>query len=465
MTNFADQDRARVLVIDDDAAVRNLLSQELSRLGYEVRAAADQNEAMDLLQRYGCDVVVSDDAGPGMVGADLVGMLQARDVDAAVIVGTDRASVEAAVDCLRRGAFDYLGKPYDVATLNERLQAAHHQRRQPGLDGLNAAAMALLQTTGIDDIVQLVVHHGNHLLGAEAAALVLGDPFSAEAAFHFHDDGCRLGEDLVAQLAQQTCQGGIAERLMASLSYGEGLSPAMAATEFHSALCYPLRVQDQYLGTLLWLRTGSRPDFDSHDLKLGALYSASLAQALETVRLVGKFQAQAVIDELTGLYSRRFLFETLWQLVKRLTRSNPPVLTCLGVGIDGVASLEAELGRAAVERLVIRVARLLSHTVRASDIVARSGPAEFLILLPVTDIPGGQLVAEKIRAAIAAEVVDPVSATVGIGIAGYDFSAKSSFVRSMKDASDLSGHLMQGAEAAMRQAQRGGRDQVATWNG
>lgn len=331
------------------------------------------------------------------------------------------------------------------------------------LDSLNTAAMALLMTNGLDDIVQVVVHHGCGVLGAEAAALVTGDPFGTEAQFHLHDDSNRLGEDLIAELAQQTYQSGIAERLLAGLSYGDGFAPALAATDFRSAMCFPMRSSEQYLGTLLLFRTAETPEFSGDELKLGALYSTAVALGLENVRLAGKFHSQAVIDELTGLYSRRYLFETLWQLVKRLTRSTPPVLTCLGVGIDDPAALQAMLDRGEMERLVKRVARLLGRTVRASDIVARSGPTDFVILLPQTDIPGARLVAKKIRTAMATEIVEPCPVTVGIGIAGYDFSDKE-HVRSMKDASDLSGQLLQWTESAMQQALAGGTDNVCIWD-
>jgi diguanylate cyclase (GGDEF)-like protein len=330
------------------------------------------------------------------------------------------------------------------------------------LDGLNSAAMALLLANGLEDIAHVVVHQGSSLLGSEAAALVTGDPFAADAQFHLHDDGNRLQDDLVAELAQQTYQSGIAERLVASLSYGDGMAPALAATDFRSSLCFPLRSQEHYLGTLLLFRTDQRPDYTGDDLRLGMLYGTALALALENVRLVGKFHAQAVIDEVTGLYSRRYLFETLWQLVKRLTRSTPPVLTCMGVGIDDGEGLQARLDRGEMERLIKRVARVLGRTVRASDIVARSGQTDFIVLLPQTDIPGGRLVADKIRAAIASEITDPHPVSVSIGIAGYDFSDKQ-HVRSMKDASDLSGQLLHWAEAALREAQIGGWGNVFIW--
>lgn len=331
------------------------------------------------------------------------------------------------------------------------------------LDSLNTAAMALLMATGLDDVVQVVVQHGAGVLGAEAAALVTGDPFATDAQYHLHDDDSRLGEDLVAELAQQTYQSGIAERLVAGLSYGDGFAPALAATDFRSCLCFPLRAPDHYLGTWLLFRSDEVADFSQDDLRLGTLFSMTVALALENVRLVGKINSQAVIDELTGLYSRRYLFETLWQLVKRLTRSTPPVLTCLAVGVDDGASVQARLDRGAVERLVIRVARVLGRTVRASDIVARSGPLAFTVLLPQTDIPGGRLVAKKIRAAIAAEITAPLPISVAIGLAGYDFSDKA-YVRSMKDASDLSGQLLQWAESALQQALESGPGNVCIWD-
>ncbi|MBC7541190.1 MAG: response regulator [Candidatus Sericytochromatia bacterium] len=455
-------ERTRVLVIDDDAAIRDLLARELPLRGFEIRTAGDRSEAVRLCQRFGFDVVISDSEGPDMSGAAVMPALRGQDTDLALIVATERASVDDALASLKQGAMDYVQKPYDLDSLARRLAEVQARRRSQHLAGLNATGMTLLQASGREDIAQVAVHHGQAVLGAEAAALMVGDPFSPDAVIHMSDDLGEMNHDLVAQLAQQTYQGGVPDRLLAGLSYGEGMSPAMAATSYRSAACYPLRVQDQYLGTLILLRTEEVSDFSHDELKQGVMYAVALSLALEITRVAGKFQAQTVTDELTGLYSRRFLFETLWQMVKRLTRSNPPVLSCLMIGIDGAAGLEARLERSEFERLIKRTARLLGRTLRASDIVARYTPTSFGVLLPHTNEAGGRLVVDKIRAAIAAELADTLPINVGIGLASYDFVDKE-YVRSMKNASDLSLQLLHWAELALQQAQTGGPGGLAVF--
>jgi two-component system response regulator AtoC len=106
--------RSRVLVVDDDPASRELLRRVLAGVGHEVAQASNGREALDELARRPADLVISDIRMPDLDGVQLLEKLRAAVPDVPVILVTAFGDVEGAVEAIRRGAFDYLAKPYDV---------------------------------------------------------------------------------------------------------------------------------------------------------------------------------------------------------------------------------------------------------------------------------------------------------------------------------------------------------------
>ncbi|MFO0670888.1 MAG: response regulator [Polyangiaceae bacterium] len=105
----------RVLVCDDEAGVRFALGESLRARGHAVVEVAGGAEALAAIDDV--DVVVTDLAMPGMDGLALLGEIRSRDPSLPVIVVTARGSERAAVDAMKRGAYDYLAKPFDIDEL------------------------------------------------------------------------------------------------------------------------------------------------------------------------------------------------------------------------------------------------------------------------------------------------------------------------------------------------------------
>ncbi|NEA51495.1 SpoIIE family protein phosphatase [Streptomyces sp. SID10815] len=117
--------RARVLVVDDNADMREYLARLLTGAGYEVDAVADGQEALDVLRTDAPDLVVSDVMMPRVDGLQLVAALRADARTAAlpVLLLSARAGQEASIEGLRAGADDYLVKPFAAAELLARVRA------------------------------------------------------------------------------------------------------------------------------------------------------------------------------------------------------------------------------------------------------------------------------------------------------------------------------------------------------
>lgn len=122
--------RGRILVVDDEPLKRITLQIELSEHGYEVYEAADALTARRIFEGKPIDVVVSDVRMPGLNGLDLLSQLKQIRPEVEVILMTAYATVDTAVLAIKRGAYDYITKPFttqELLTKLDRLFAA----RQP----------------------------------------------------------------------------------------------------------------------------------------------------------------------------------------------------------------------------------------------------------------------------------------------------------------------------------------------
>ncbi|MDJ0720608.1 MAG: response regulator [Desulfobacterales bacterium] len=118
-----------VLLVDDEEDFRRTLAKRLEKRNLQVLSAAGGEEAMALIRRSAVDVVALDVRMPGMDGIDVLRAIKAHDPLIEVVMLTGHASVEAAVEGMDFGAFDYLMKPVGIDELLYKLQDAYEARR------------------------------------------------------------------------------------------------------------------------------------------------------------------------------------------------------------------------------------------------------------------------------------------------------------------------------------------------
>jgi DNA-binding NtrC family response regulator len=113
---------ASILVVDDEPAIQDILTWALSAEGYRVASAGSGEEALTRVEGEDFDVIVTDIVMPGLDGLEVLERSRVLNPRAAVIVMTAYAALETAIAALRRGAADYLEKPFSVDLLKERVQ-------------------------------------------------------------------------------------------------------------------------------------------------------------------------------------------------------------------------------------------------------------------------------------------------------------------------------------------------------
>src|SRR5258705_1889464 len=108
------EERPRVLVVDDEKFIREILAEFLGMEGYLVRTAEDGSSALAELGRSHYDLVISDLKMPKMGGMELLEAMAKVAPNALTVIMTGFGTVETAIDAMKRGAYDYILKPFKV---------------------------------------------------------------------------------------------------------------------------------------------------------------------------------------------------------------------------------------------------------------------------------------------------------------------------------------------------------------
>jgi two-component system response regulator PilR (NtrC family) len=148
----------RILVVDDERSMRELLAIVLRREGYEVLLAENGRTAIDLLEREPIDLLISDIKMPDLSGVDVLRAAKKIDQDILGIMITAFASTETAVEAMRLGACDYLSKPFDIDLLKMKVREKIENRQ------LRQENVLLKRTLGLS-------HQFSNIIGRSDAML------------------------------------------------------------------------------------------------------------------------------------------------------------------------------------------------------------------------------------------------------------------------------------------------------
>lgn len=116
--------KKKILVVDDEQDVRETLESVLAKLEYDPIVAASGNEALELMRTNKIDIILSDLYMPEMDGIELLKRVKTENRNIVFLMITAHPTIETAVDAIKKGAYDYLTKPFHIDEVKMKLNRA-----------------------------------------------------------------------------------------------------------------------------------------------------------------------------------------------------------------------------------------------------------------------------------------------------------------------------------------------------
>ncbi|MES2123279.1 MAG: sigma-54 dependent transcriptional regulator [Gemmatimonadota bacterium] len=172
--------KGRILVVDDERSIRDILVQVLGYEGYEVSAAASGGEALSMHRSAPFDLILLDVKMQGIDGLDTLEQLRLQDPDARVVMISGHASIANAVQAVKQGAFDFLEKPLDSDRLLVTVQRALEHRRLVGenarlREGLARATDSRFAMVGDSEVLERIRELVTRVAPTNARILITGE--------------------------------------------------------------------------------------------------------------------------------------------------------------------------------------------------------------------------------------------------------------------------------------------------
>jgi len=387
----------RVLVVEDEASLRLVLESLLKEMGCEVTCAASGEEALPILEARSFSIALLDIVLPGMSGLEVLRRIKEKAPDTEVIMMTSHASIETAIDAIRKGAYDYLHKPFEfeevLATLRRALEkhrlvadnrklSASQQRKNRDLisavqrlRALTAAGIGISSLSSVPEILDLLLDTVMTELDAARASVMLVEPNGD----HMRIAAARgLGDEILRNVRVRRGEG-VAGRvleagraMLVTDTHADGRTAGHArddlAASFLSVpiqLSVPIKSLDLVLGVVNVTNRNSDEPFAPEDAEflsgLCGQVAVSLERARQTERLKESVRLlQAAQDRLIA--SERL--NTLGEMAAGVAHDFNNILN----GILGRAQLLlASLGRG------MPTATELQDSIRMVEVLAHQG--------------------------------------------------------------------------------------------
>jgi DNA-binding NtrC family response regulator len=170
---------AKVLIVEDDEVLRQLLIDVLSDQGYQIEAAETGEDGLSAMEQDVFDTILLDINLPGMDGMDVLRLAPTRQPDAQVVMMTAFGTVDTAVEAMKQGAFDYINKPFStdelLLTITRALEEQNLRREVARLRQIARGIGGDIQMVGKSPAIERVIDLIARVAPSRATVLITGE--------------------------------------------------------------------------------------------------------------------------------------------------------------------------------------------------------------------------------------------------------------------------------------------------
>jgi signal transduction histidine kinase/DNA-binding response OmpR family regulator len=307
MTEQADKTQIKIMIIDDEPGIRSLLSYELGLQGYSVSTATNGEEGVDLIKKDKFNLVISDIKMPKMDGLQVLEAVKNINPDIEVIMITGFGTIGTAVNAIKKGAYDFIQKPFNLDELLTLVDKALEKAELKALVALYETSKAIFSSIKIDDLMPTLIDLSMKLLKSEDISIMLRDingelQLSASSGLETESDKVlrlKIAQDFLNNIHEHSSVSNIISPIEDKKS-----PDTTNAKQIKSAILCPLLSRSKSLGVLCAARTISDTSFSSADQRYADIFASQISQALDNAQLFADLESKVTaLNEAYGKLS------------------------------------------------------------------------------------------------------------------------------------------------------------------
>jgi len=420
--------RTRLLITDADYSKLRKLRNILLKNAYEVFVADSADKFLFLLRSYRFDLILLDLSIPDINALELVDSFNDGDLYTAIVSTGDAANYDVGVETVRRGAFDFLTKPYEADVLLQLIQSALDNSVQIKQDKMFSAGIE-----PASDIYQFMVENSQDIQYAlndegrftyinKRVETLLGYQRSELIGKHYSEIIYEDDLERAKYRLHDNSRNGLApQSLELRFKYKDNKEKPRYFDVKSTSVPYTLN------------REGDNTSNEQHATPKGVTLFAIARDVSERKKIERIVERKASHDHLTGLPNKTLFYDRFKLAIARANR-NKETFAVMFLDLDDFKTINDIYGHRVGDKVLRAMSTRMQKCLRESDTLARFGGDEFTLLLPqVKNLQEVTLVAEKLTTAISKSFSvggknQQLSVSIGIAIYPRDGVTRESLV-------------------------------------
>ncbi|MBN1824349.1 MAG: response regulator [Endomicrobiales bacterium] len=291
MNQNLDKSSIKILVIDDEEGIRNLLSYELGLQGYSVSTAPSGEDGLELIKKNKYQLVITDIKMPKMDGIRVLEATKKIDPEVEVIVITGFGTIGMAVEAIKKGAYDFIQKPFNLEEILSLVEKALEKAELKVLVALYETSKAVFSTIKFEDLLPTLISISLQILKADDVSIILlnndGEPEIAASHGIEDDYSTKLRLLLAKNILQKLEKTPEKENvfLLGPLEKNPEFAKIDEKKQIKSGLVCPLISKTKITGIVCAARTKNEIPFNFSDQRYANIFASQISQAVENAQL------------------------------------------------------------------------------------------------------------------------------------------------------------------------------------
>ena len=283
----------KCLVIDDEQSIRDLCKRALDKIDIETDTAQSAEEGLEMIKTADYNVVLLDINLPGIDGLELLGIVKEMHMNIDVIMITGNATIQDAVTAMKKGAYDFITKPFDIHHIRKTVKKAieiKDLKSQVNLlqeiVSIHEVSKLISRLIPIKELLEMVCKEAKKVLDAEESYIALCSNDNDTLTIEYSDStdpsysaGVPVKNDNICDIPTKEIN-----PLQKNTVSDETHTSKTDEQKSKNSISVPMTVKNKFIGTLNFRNKETGSEFNYHDLKIASIFAQQAAFAIQNAR-------------------------------------------------------------------------------------------------------------------------------------------------------------------------------------